>query len=160
MEMLRELEFLVGLEEAPSPGRVLPLSQVHSPCAAWSLVPRPSLSRARRRRFAAAARRAALCGIMLALTACSRQSTPAVSSEARAMEVPVVGASWVSQTSVEGIPPQASHAAWPTIEEITFQSGEFKLVGDSVGPGPTLMRSTFPILGDDRSPIRPLRCLR
>jgi hypothetical protein len=46
------------------------------------------------------------------------------------------------------------------IEEITFQSGEFKLVGDSVGPAPTLMRSTFPILGDDRSPIRPLRCLR
>jgi len=55
MDMLQELEFIVGPEDAGVQDRVLPTSSVPNPRGAWSLVPTDCPSEARRRRLAAAA---------------------------------------------------------------------------------------------------------
>jgi len=56
MDMLQELEFIIGPEDAGVQDRVLPTSLAPYPWGAWSLVPTDCPSEARRRRLAAAAR--------------------------------------------------------------------------------------------------------
>ncbi len=56
MDMLQELELIVGPEDAGVQDRVLPTSSVPNPWGARSLVPTDCPSEARCRRLAAAAR--------------------------------------------------------------------------------------------------------
>lgn len=115
METQQEIEFIVGVREVGPSERVLPLDQVHNPWGAWSLVPHPSPSRARRRHLAAAARRAALCGVLLAVTACSTRPAPPPPD-------PRV-------TRAQGAVAQAGQ---PQVEEILFQSGQAERPGSIV----------------------------
>jgi pimeloyl-ACP methyl ester carboxylesterase len=73
--------------------------------------------------------RATLCGVLLAVTACSARPTPTAPSHPPATEV----------SAVTTVPAQQ-----PRIEEITFQSGSFGLVGDlrlpeGTGPFPVVL---------------------
>jgi CubicO group peptidase (beta-lactamase class C family) len=120
MEAQQEVTFMVPMGTASVSANVLSLAQIHRPWGGWSLVPRPLPSRPPRWRLAAAARRATLCGVLLAVTACSTRPTPLPPSD------PLV-------TGAQGA---VALGGQPQVEESLVRSGHGEQPGSfSLDPG-------------------------